>query len=238
MSINIGNKQTRKPKSTKKKETWLSPNEVYLLLRKEQGLVEWQPRFDPISELVFTILSQHTSDLNAFKAFDSLREKFVSWESILNATDKDIADSIYMGGLSNIKAPRIKLVLNHIKEMRGNLSIDFLKQLPLDQAKTWLTNIPGIGPKTAAVVLAFSLGMPAMPVDTHIFRVSKRLGLIGPKINVDDAHEIIESQVKQERVFAFHVYLIKHGRTVCKARKPLCDGCVLNIKCPSADTYK
>ena len=236
MSIHIANKQRRRPKSTVRKTTGLSPHEVYSLLRKDQGLVEWQPRFDPISELVFTILSQHTSDINAFKAFDRLRGQFGSWETVLYAEEKDIANLIHVGGLSNIKAPRIKSVLNQIKERRGNLSIDFLKQLPLDEAKAWLKKIPGIGPKTAAIVLAFSLGMPAMPVDTHIFRVSKRLGLIGPKINVDEAHEIIESQIKQERVFAFHVYLINHGRTVCKARKPLCGGCVLNKKCPSAYT--
>ena len=209
-------------------------SEVHSLLQQYQGQVTWTPRYDPISELVFTILTQHTSDSNALKAFNNLVRQFPSWQDILDADDEEVAKTIFIGGLSKIKAPRIKSVLKVIKSDTGSFNIDFLRHMTLTEAKNWLKSLPGVGPKTAAVVLAFALNMPAMPVDTHIYRVSKRLGLIGKKIDVDKAHDILENSVDPNKVFSFHVYLIQHGRTVCKARKPLCNECVLNDKCQSA----
>ncbi len=209
-------------------------SEVHSLLQQYQGQVTWTPRYDPISELVFTILTQHTSDSNALKAFNNLLGQFPSWQDILDADDEEVAKTIFIGGLSKIKAPRIKSVLKVIKSDTGSFNIDFLSHMTLTEAKNWLKSLPGVGPKTAAVVLAFALNMPAMPVDTHIYRVSKRLGLIGKKIDVDKAHDILENSVNPNKVFSFHVYLIQHGRTVCKARKPLCNECVLNDKCQSA----
>ena len=209
-------------------------SEVHSLLQQYQGQVTWTPRYDPISELVFTILTQHTSDSNALKAFNNLVGQFPSWQDILDADDEEVAKTIFIGGLSKIKAPRIKSVLKVIKSDTGSFNIDFLRHMTLTEAKNWLKSLPGVGPKTAAVVLAFALNMPAMPVDTHIYRVSKRLGLIGKKIDVDKAHDILENSVDPNKVFSFLVYLIQHGRTVCKARKPLCNECVLNDKCQSA----
>ncbi len=208
--------------------------EAYRLLEEEQGVAQWEPRFDPIEELVFTILSQHTSDLNAFKAYDKLTAAFGSWEKVIQGDPEDIAQAIRTGGLSTIKAPRIKAVLQEIRDKCGGLDLSFLREMPLEEAKAWLKELPGVGPKTAAIVLCFALGMPAMPVDTHIYRVSKRLGLIGEKVTADQAHDILEASVSPEQVFGFHVYLITHGRQVCKARRPLCDRCVLSAGCPSA----
>ena len=200
----------------------------------EQGVAEWIPRYDGISELLFTILSQHTSDLNALRAFESLRDTFAAWEQVAEADPEVIARAIWMGGLSRVKAPRIKAVLQAIQEQRGNLDLSFLKGMPMPEAKAWLRELPGVGPKTAAIVLCFAMGMPAMPVDTHIFRVSKRLGFIGPKATAEQAHDLLEAAIDPVQVFAFHVYIITHGRQVCKARRPLCQECVLNKGCPSA----
>ena len=132
------------------------------------------------------------------------------------------------------KSVRIKRVLEIVRERVGSFDLTFLAEMPLDEAKAWLKSLPGVGPKTAAIILCFSLGMPAMPVDTHIYRVSKRLGLIGPKVSADAAHDILEPMTPPEDVFAFHVYLIRHGRQVCKAQRPRCEGCPLEFGCPSA----
>ena len=153
---------------------------------------------------------------------------------MIEGDTEDIAQAIRIGGLSRIKAPRIKAVLQDIREKCGGLDLSFLREMPLEEAKLWLRQLPGVGPKTAAIVLCFALGMPAMPVDTHIYRVSKRLGLIGEKVTAEQAHDILEASVAPEQVFALHVYLITHGRQVCKARRPLCDRCVLSGGCPSS----
>jgi endonuclease-3 len=216
------------------KKLKITPQEAFHLLEMEQGVAEYAPRYDGISELIYTILSQHTSDLNALRAFESLRDTFGAWEEVSQADPEVIARAIWVGGLSRVKAPRIKAVLGAIQEKRGNLELSFLKGMPLSEAKAWLRELPGVGPKTAAIVLCFALGMPAMPVDTHIYRVSKRLGLIHSKATVEQAHDLLEAAIDPEQVFAFHVYLITHGRRVCKARRPLCQECVLNGGCPSA----
>ena len=206
--------------------------EAFAHLEPLYGPVHWEPRYDAISELVFTILSQHTSDLNSEKAFQRLIDSFGSWEAVAQSDDRFIVDCIRIGGLAQIKAPRIKEVLNQIIELKGHLDLEFLNELPMAEAKSWLQALPGVGPKTAAIVLCFAFGMPAMPVDTHIHRVSQRLGLIGPKITADQAHDLLEELVNPEQVFPFHVYLITHGRQVCKAQRPLCEECVLLVRCP------
>ena len=216
-----------------KSKSHVEPQVVFNMLENQQGHVLWEPRYDGIEELVFTILSQHTSDINSFRAFDSLIKTFPNWEDVINADDSYLADSIKMGGLSKVKAPRIKAVLNAILTEIGSFDLSFLMEMPLEEAKTWLKRLPGVGPKTAAIVLSFAFGMPAMPVDTHIYRVSRRLGLIGPKITVNDAHNILEDVVESDQVYAFHVYLINHGRQTCKARNPLCADCIFNQLCPS-----
>lgn len=203
------------------------------ILGREYGPADWEPRYDPASELVYTILSQNTSDVNSERAFKTLMLKFSSLDDIAAANVEEIEENIRSGGLAKIKAPRIQNVLREIKREVGSYDLSFLSKMELDEAKTWLSKLNGIGPKTAAIVLCFSLGMPAMPVDTHIFRVSKRLGLIGKKVNVVKAHHLLESQVAPEKVFAFHIYLITHGRQICKAQRPRCGQCVLARGCPS-----
>ena len=234
MPYSRGNPEAMTSIASPSKKGQIAPREVYRLLEQDQGVAEWAPRYDGISELLFTILSQHTSDLNALRAFESLQDTFGAWEQVAQADPEVIARAIWMGGLSRVKAPRIKAVLQDIQEKRGNLDLSFLKGMPMSEAKAWLRELPGVGPKTAAIVLCFALGMPAMPVDTHIYRVSKRLGLIGAKTTAEQAHDLLEAAIDPEQFFAFHVYLITHGRRVCKARRPLCQECVLNKGCPSA----
>ena len=208
-------------------------NKTIELLKKEYSESDWEVRRDPISELVYTILSQHTSDINSIRAFNNLIEKFKTFESLKDASVKDIESTIHSGGLAKIKAPRIKEILEIIYENIGSFDLSFLSEMNIDEAKFWLKSLPGIGPKTAAIVLCFSFGMPVMPVDTHIFRLSKRLGFIDNKINADDAHEILEEMIKPDKIFSFHMNLIKHGREVCNARRPKCSSCVLATICPS-----
>ena len=157
--------------------------------------------------------------------------------AIADAPADAIEDAIKSGGLAKQKSVRIKRVLEIVREKVGSFDLTFLAEMPLADAKAWLKALPGVGPKTAAIILCFSLGMPAMPVDTHIYRVSKRLGLIGPKVSADAAHDILEPLTPPEDVFAFHVYLIRHGRQVCRARNPRCDECSLAFGCPSKGEF-
>ena len=198
------------------------------------GPMTWAPRYEPVPELVFTILSQHTSDLNAERAFGALRDRFGTMEQVAEAAVQEIQESIAGAGLSRVKAPRIKEALQEIQRRLGVLDLTPLKELPLEEAKAWMSSLPGVGPKSAAVVLCFALGMPAMAVDTHVHRVARRLGLIGEKTTAEQAHPLLEAMVPPEKVYAFHVALITHGRRVCKARRPLCEECVLSAQCPSS----
>ena len=210
----------------------VTPRDVMSLLGAEYGPMEWQPRYDPASELVYTILSQHTSDINSERAFRTLMATFGSLEAVAAADVGDIENAIRSGGLAKTKAPRIKAILNEVMRKVGSYDLTFLAEMPLDEAKAWLKELDGVGPKTAAIILCFSLGLPAMPVDTHIYRVAKRLGFFGPKVSAEQAHDILEPMVEPEDVFAFHLYLINHGRQVCKARRPRCSECVLAWGCP------
>ena len=207
--------------------------DVMSQLGGEYGRQEWVPRYNPAEELVYTILSQHTSDINSERAFLNLMSVFGTLGAIADAPEDEIEAAIRSGGLAKQKSVRIKQVLNIVRDDIGSFDLSFLGEMPLDEAKAWLKDLPGVGPKTAAIILCFSLGMPAMPVDTHIYRVSQRLGLIGKKVSADKAHDILEPMVAPEDVFAFHMYLIKHGRQVCKAQQPRCTECILAWGCPS-----
>jgi endonuclease-3 len=205
-------------------------------LLEQYGRIEWHVEEDPVETLVGTILSQNTSDRNSHSAYKSLLRKYENWESILNAPENEIAETIRAGGLPNIKARRIKKSLGKIKEINsGIIGLDFLEKMGKDEAREFLTSLEGVGPKTAACVLCFSFGMPILPVDTHVYRVSRRLGLIGQKTSVTKAHELLESMVPESKIYQFHVGLIMHGRDVCKSRKPLCEACILRSRC---DFYK
>ena len=202
------------------------------------GPIPWEPRYNASEELVYTILSQHTSDINSERAFHNLLTVFGDLDHIADASVDDIEVAIRRGGLSKTKAPRIKSILNEIREELGSFDLSFLAEMPLKEAKAWLINLKGVGPKTAAIILCFSFGMPAMPVDTHIYRVAQRLSLVGKKISAEKAHDILESLVAPEEVFQFHMYLIKHGRDTCKAQRPKCHQCSLTELCPSFKRYQ
>lgn len=196
------------------------------------GEPEWSAKLDGISELVLTILSQHTSDKNSGAAFDKLYTHYSGdWEQVMRASVEDLAVVIRSAGLSNIKAPRIQEVLREIKLRTGRLDLDFLRDLSLEGAQTWLTSLKGVGPKTAACVLMFSFGLPVMPVDTHVHRVSRRLGLVGPKVGADLAHKLLAALVSPDRAYPFHINLIRHGRQICKAPTPRCSVCPLTSVC-------
>jgi len=201
------------------------------LMQQEYGPRRWQPAQDPVSELIFTILSQNTSDTNSKRAYKSLVDKFSDWETVAVAGADQIARSIKTGGLAEVKARRIKHILEEINKRRGYLDLGFLGELPLYEAKSWLRQLPGVGPKTAACVLLFSLGRPALPVDTHVFRVANRLGLIDSKTSPERAHDLLEAMIPSEDVYRFHVYMVEHGRRVCKSQRPRCSLCVLRETC-------
>ncbi len=212
-------------------------DEVYDLLEAYYGKPDRRQRLDGTSELIWTILSQHTSDLNAERAFAALSDRYDSWEAVLAAPVDDLVETIRSGGLARQKAPRIQTTLQSILDRTGGFDISFLSGIPLEEAKAWLRAMPGVGPKTAGVVLSFAMDQPAMAVDTHIHRVSKRLALIGPKVTADEAHDVLEGSIVAERVLNLHVYLITHGRQVCKAQRPLCHECPLAGRCPSQSLY-
>ncbi len=188
-------------------------------------------RLDPVSELVSTILSQNTNDVLRDRAFEELRRRFPTWEQVRDAPEAEIADAIRIAGLGQQKAASIKRALQHLSEEHGALRLDFLRAMDVEEAKKWLTAIKGIGPKTAAIILLFALDMPAFPVDTHVHRVTKRLGLIPPNASREKAHAILEALMPPETYYAFHLNLIRHGREVCRARQPRCEACVLNDVC-------
>ncbi|MBI3964892.1 MAG: endonuclease III [Chloroflexi bacterium] len=186
---------------------------------------------DPLSELVGVILSQHTSDQNSGRAYDTLVARFPTWAEVRDAPVAAVADAIRSGGLAVVKAPRIQAVLRAIEARYGRLSLDFLRELPLDEARAVLTSLPGVGPKSAACVLLFSCDRPALPVDTHVHRVARRLGLIPPGTTAERAHDLLERIVPPDAVYDFHVNLIRHGRETCAARRPHCETCILREDC-------
>ncbi len=212
----------------------ITPQRVVEMLTPRYGVFDQTPRYSALDELIFTVLTQHTSDLNAERAFDSLRERIPTWERVMHADPTDIAQAIYHGGMSNQKSQRIIDILTEIAARRGTLEIDFLRDLELDEAREWLTTLPGVGPKTAAVVMVFALGMPAFPVDTHIHRVAMRLGMLEHGTSADKAHPIMEAKTPADQRFQLHMLLITHGRQICKARRPLCGECPLALECPSS----
>jgi endonuclease-3 len=206
-------------------------DEVISLLEQEYGPRQWKADGDPVTVLVGTILSQNTSDVNSHRALHSLISTFASWEAVIAAPVESVSYAIRSGGLARIKAARIKQVLSQIKQEQGRIDLDSLYFATMPEAKEYLMHLPGVGPKTASCVLLFSLGKPCMPVDTHVFRVSKRLGLINTETSVAKAHEWLQQRVPPGSVYQFHLHMIEHGRKVCYARRPRCGECVLRKIC-------
>src|SRR5512147_2873578 len=191
----------------------------------------WRNPLPAVDELVSTILSQNTNDVNRDRAFDGLRAKFPTWEAVRDAKTKDVMDAIRPAGLANQKGPRIQQVLKAITEERGGLDLSFLKDMSVDDARNWLTKFNGVGPKTAAIVLCFSLGMPAFPVDTHVYRVTGRIGLHPEKMTVEQAHPHLEGLFPPETYYAAHLNIIRLGREICTARKANCEICPIKKLC-------
>ena len=192
----------------------MTVEEVIALLRKQHGAPERRPRRDPLSELIAALLSQNTSDANSERAFANLVSTFGTWDRVVRADVDKISEAIVSGGLSRVKALRIKAILERIAKEKGSLDLAFLKKMPLAEARSWLESLPGVGPKTAACVLLFSLRRPALPVDTHVYRVAQRLGLTGAKVSPDNAHRVLGGMVAPDDVYEFH----KIGRASCRER--------------------
>ncbi len=206
-------------------------------LRKRYGELVPPRRTDPLEELILTVLSQHTSDVNAERAFEALRAAFPSWEDVVRAPTRAVADAIRSGGLADTKAPRIQEILREVEERRGAFDLSYLAELSDEDARAELVSLPGVGPKTAAVVLSFALGRDAMPVDTHVHRVTRRLGLVPPTTSAERADRILHELVPEGLRTPLHVALIRLGREICKAPTPRCGICPLKDICPTAPRY-
>jgi endonuclease-3 len=204
---------------------------VHRRLLEVYGEPKWRNPLPPIDELVSTILSQNTNDTNRDRAFEALRERFLDWEAVRDADPQEVIEAIRPAGLANQKGPRIQEALREITAQRGQLSLDFLADLPVSEARDWLTSFKGVGPKTAAIVLLFSMNKPAFPVDTHVYRVTGRLGLRPQQLNPDQAHEYLETILPPDTYYTAHLNLIRLGREVCHARKPDCPACPLKDLC-------
>jgi endonuclease-3 len=201
-------------------------------LRASQGAFIPKPGLPIIDELVATVLSQHTSDVNSERAFAQLKERFPSWEQVADAPEDLVADAIRPGGIANQKARRIKQILTAIEEREGKLDLSRLNECDDAEVESYLRALPGVGPKTAACVLVFSMGRAAFPIDTHVHRMALRLGWIPSGATADQAHEALAPLVPAEIRHDLHVAMITHGRTVCRARQPSCGDCVLRDLCP------
>ena len=205
--------------------------EVLIRLASVFGHPDWRNPLPPVDELVSTILSQNTNDRNRDIAFNALKKRFATWDEIIRADEGDIINTIRIAGLANQKGPRIKAVLTRIKQERGSLDLSFLQELPVEEAREWLLRFNGVGRKTAAIVLQFSLNKPAFPVDTHIYRVTGRLGVRPAALSVEQTHILMEKLIDPSEYYAGHLNLIRFGREICHARKPECQGCPLNDLC-------
>ncbi len=205
---------------------------IYRKLEEVYGTPVWDDKKPPIDELISTILSQNTNDANRDKAFQALRARYPSWEDVLAAPVAEIVDAVRPAGLGPQKGPRIHSVLHTIKEARGRIELDFLRAYRPEDARAWLVDLPGVGPKTAAIVMLFALGMPAFPVDTHVHRVTGRLGLRPDPMTADAAHVHLANLFDAGQYASAHLNLIRLGREVCHARKPDCPHCPLRRMCP------
>jgi endonuclease III len=211
----------------------MTPEEIMAGLAPLYGRPRSVPSGDAVSELILTVLSQNTADTNSGRAFIAMMRRYPSWDAIARAPIEELIGVIQFGGLAQQKGPRIQAILRAVEERSPGWDLEFLRDLPPEEARAWLRALPGVGPKTAACVLLFALGREAMPVDTHVERVAKRLGLIPEKLTADQAHVALEAIVDPRDYYRFHMLLIKHGRRTCIARRPRCAACPLAEHCPS-----
>jgi len=211
--------------------------EAHRRLARRFGPLDPPTRRDPVEELVLTVLSQNTSDVNRDRAFQALRRRFPTWEELADARVADVAEAIRPGGLANIKAPRILAILREIRDRDGSLDLAWMRDATDEEVEAYLTSLPGVGPKTAACVLAFALVRPAIPVDTHVHRAAGRLGWIPPRTDAAAAHRILKALVPPRLRVSMHVGLIRLGREVCKPGRPRCEVCPLADLCPTAPLF-
>ena len=205
---------------------------VFKRLGDFYGVPQWRPSRSALDELIRTVLSQNTNDRNSGEGFRRLKAAFADWAAVEKAPWRQVASAIRVSGLANIKSRRIQEILRRIREEQGKYSLGFLRDMESRAAREYLLAIPGVGPKTAACVLLFSFGKPIFPVDTHIHRVTMRLGIIEPRSGAAEAHEELQGLVPAELVYPLHLLLIRHGRETCHARNPECARCVLLDLCP------
>jgi endonuclease-3 len=210
---------------------------VHRRLRKAQGPFVAKPRLDPLDELILTVLSQNTSDANRDRAFAGLKARFKTWDEVVDAPTEELADAIRPGGIANVKAERIHRILNEIENREGKLDLARLAKLTDEEVAEYLSSLPGVGPKTVACVLVFSLGRAAFPIDTHVHRIAGRLGWIDRKLSAEKAHQTLSPRVPPELRYDLHVALIDHGRTICLARNPRCTDSVLLDLCPAGAEF-
>jgi endonuclease III len=211
--------------------------EIHRRLQREYGPLDPPRRLDPLEELILTILSQNTSDLNRDRAWASLRARYPTWEALARARPRGVASAIRPGGLANVKAPRILAVLREIRAREGGFDLSWMGEASDREITEYLTSLPGVGPKTAACVLAFSLDRPALPVDTHVHRVAERLGMLPAGTPSARAHRILAELVSPRQRVTMHVGLIRHGRVLCRAGRPRCERCPLYDLCPAGPRY-
>jgi endonuclease-3 len=202
-------------------------------LREIYGAPLMKPHGHPIAELILTVLSQSTNDRNRDVAYLRLRARFELWEQVRDAPVEEVEEAIRPGGISKVKSQRIQAILRAISVDRGELSLDWLPSVPVDQARAYLTSLPGVGRKTAACVLLFAYGMHDVPVDTHVSRVGMRLGLLRTGAPFQELHDQMLALTPPGQELELHVNLLRHGRRTCHARSPACDECALARMCPS-----
>jgi endonuclease III len=210
--------------------------EVTQRLTEQYGELPFSNK-DPMSQLVDILLSHRTKDEQTAAAYDNLLKIFGSWEAVRNAPTGEVQAAIQNVNWPELKAPRIQTVMRQITEERGNLDLNFLRELPVDEAATWLNRFDGVGPKTTACVLLFSCQLAILPVDTHVHRTSIRLGLIGKKVSADAAHTLLQALLPQDArsIYNFHKALLRHGQRICVFERPRCKQCPLTDIC---DYYK
>jgi len=223
-------------------EKYIGPNGTPLFIQsidryldKLYGPFKPFKKIDGVTELIVTVLSQNTNDVNRDRAFNKLKEKYPTWDDVLKAPVKEIEDAIRVGGLAQNKSKAIKAILKEIKSRYGKFTLDPIAKLPLQEALSELTKFPSVGMKTAACVMVFSYDKPVIPVDTHVHRLSRRLGLATEKATPDQVFSVLMEITPDEIKYRFHVYLIRHGRAVCKSQRPNCPDCTISHLCPSAE---
>jgi endonuclease-3 len=200
-------------------------------LKAVYGVPQCEPDLDPLDVLIQTILSQSTTNINSHRAFESLKQRFPDWESARRARVTSIEAAIKSGGLARQKSIRIKQLLNEIYQRRGSLDLSFLVTAPLEEAVEFLSSFKGVGPKTVACTLLFACNRPIFPIDTHIFRIARRLALIPEKCSDEQAHRLMTAMIPPGRFYEVHVNIIRHGRKICRPQNPLCEQCCLVEYC-------